>query len=164
LIRDSALPTFIISKVREGKKPYKVLVVHDLPTEPIAFHAFMRDNVCRRHGWGVYVVSRSHSNAEKRGFKGVWLGAVQPEGVTTLKSYSHNVTFPGEPHKRMWFERGDLRKFIRIPQFDDSYTRVLKSMLGLREFGVPKPKTAKVKKGIQGLIEACLKECSPQRE
>lgn len=151
------MPTFIIAKVRQGKKPYNVVTVHDLPVDPIAFHGFMRDMVCNRHGYGVYAISRSHCEGEKRGWKGVWLGQIQPEGVTTFKTYPKHPAFPEQPFKRMWFENGDLRRFIRIPEFEDSYTKVVRAVLYDSQFGVEKPKTIKIKKGMTGLVQACLK-------
>jgi len=152
------MPTFQIVKIRPGKKPYTVLVVHDLPTDPVAFHGFMRDMVCKKGGYGFYAVTRSHTHGEKRGYKGVWLGQIQPEGVTTLRTYSKHPTFPGEPFKKMWFERGDLRRFIHIPQYEDSYTKVIKALLSDSRFEIEQPKRVKIKKGMTGLVKACLKD------
>lgn len=151
------MQTFLIAKVRPGKKPYTLLVVHDLPLDPIAFHGFMRDLICKRHGYGVYAIARSNALGEKRGYKGVWLGQIQPEGVTTFKTYPKHPVFPEEPVKKMWFEHGDLRRLIRIPQFEDTYTKVVKSLLTDSRFGIEQPKRVKIKKGMLGLVKACLK-------
>jgi hypothetical protein len=150
------MPSFMIAKVRSGKKPFTVTVVHDLPVDPVAFHGFMKDMVCKRNGYGMYAIARSHREGEKRGWKGVWLGTIQPEGVTTFRTYPNHPVFPGE-FKKMWFEKGDIRRIIRIPQFEDSITRVVASFLADTRFGAQKPKRLRVKKGVIGLVKACLK-------
>lgn len=94
---------FIVSKIPEHGRPYRVATISELPTELKEFHKFMQQRVCNRYGWGRYSIVRLQYYHESRGMKLIGVFRLTPEAVGMEKLGKHPV-FPDMPSKIMWWE------------------------------------------------------------